>query len=268
MPGIESISLADVQAVYSGPEKDLWELIMGEQIHIGGLQSSIDLADKAGISEDMSGCDLCCCTGAGMRFLVRLQRVAAMTGVDATERVIVEGRQRCEVAGAGDRITFIQADACETGLASNSFDFVWGEDAWVYVVDKPALIKEAVRIVKPGGTIAFTDWVEGPAGLSEEERERFCRFMKFHDIESIPGYSALLEQNGCAVRTAENTGRFAAYVELYLKMVSMQFTYDVLRILDFNEKALDSIAEEMAFMYQLACEEKIVQGMFTAIKNE
>jgi hypothetical protein len=27
------IHLSDVQAVYSGPEHQLWELVMGEQIH-------------------------------------------------------------------------------------------------------------------------------------------------------------------------------------------------------------------------------------------
>ena len=32
-----STGLAEVQAVYSGPEGNLWELIMGEQIHVGGF---------------------------------------------------------------------------------------------------------------------------------------------------------------------------------------------------------------------------------------
>ena len=41
MKSIEGIGLADMQAVYSGAEGDLWELIMGEQIHIGGFQSSM-----------------------------------------------------------------------------------------------------------------------------------------------------------------------------------------------------------------------------------
>jgi hypothetical protein len=39
-----------------------------------------------------------------------------------------------------ERITFMLADVCETGLPGASFDFVWGEDAWCYVVDKPTLI--------------------------------------------------------------------------------------------------------------------------------
>ena len=80
--------LKDVQAVYSGPEGQLWELVMGQQIHIGGFRSSMDLAEKAGIGPGMSGVDLCCCNGAGMRFLVRFRNVARMHGVDATEAVV------------------------------------------------------------------------------------------------------------------------------------------------------------------------------------
>ena len=53
MQKIDTIGLSDVQAVYSGPEGDLWELIMGEQIHIGGFQSSMDLANKAGIGQGL-----------------------------------------------------------------------------------------------------------------------------------------------------------------------------------------------------------------------
>ena len=52
MKTIEDITLADVQAVYAGPEGDLWELIMGEQIHIGGFVSSTDLAEKAQIRSE------------------------------------------------------------------------------------------------------------------------------------------------------------------------------------------------------------------------
>ena len=51
MKAINDIDLTNVQAVYDGPEGKLWELIMGEQIHIGGFASSMDLADRAPIAE-------------------------------------------------------------------------------------------------------------------------------------------------------------------------------------------------------------------------
>ena len=267
MKSTTKIDLSDVQAVYSGPEGELWELVMGRQIHIGGFQSSMDLAERAGIGEGMSGVDLCCCNGAGMRFLVRFRNVARMHGVDATETVIQQGRRHSEAEGLADRITFTLADVCESGLPSEGDDFVWGEDAWCYVVDKPKLIAEAVRLVKPGGTVAFTDWIEGPAGLSDEEAERFLRFMKFPNIEDRDGYAALLSQNGCDINTAEDTGRFAPYMDLYLNMLNMQLTYDALRIIGFDVELMESLGGEMKFMQDLAHAGKIAQGLFIARKK-
>jgi SAM-dependent methyltransferase len=261
---IENIGLNDVKAVYDGAEGDLWELIMGQQIHIGGFKSSMDLAERAGIGAGQRGVDLCCCNGAGMRFLVRFRGVASMTGVDATETVIERCRARCEEEGLADRVDFKLADVCDSGLPSGKADFVWGEDAWCYVADKPRLVAEAARIVKPGGTIAFTDWVEGPKGLSVDEAERFLRFMKFPSVLDIGDYRRLLEENACDVVEAEDTGRFAPYVDLYLQMVDMQLTYDALRIIGFDVEAMGAVAGEFGSLQGLAHAGKIAQGRFIA----
>lgn len=268
MKQLPGIGLPDVQAVYSGPEGDLWELIMGQQIHIGGFRSSMDLAERAGIGPGTSGVDLCCCNGAGMRFLVRFRDVERMHGVDATAAVIERGRSRCAAEGLAERINFTLADVCDTGLAAASFDFVWGEDAWCYVVDKPKLVAEAVRLVKPGGRVAFTDWIEGPAGLSADEARRLLRFMKFPNIQDLDGYRRLLSDCGCEVQTALDTGRFAPYVDLYLNMLEMQLTYDALRIIGFDTDLMQSLAGEMAFVQQLAHAGKIAQGLFVARRGD
>ena len=268
MKNMENIGLSQVRAVYSGPEGRLWELIMGEQIHIGGFASSMDLADKAGIGSGMEGVDLCCCTGAGMRFLVRFRDVARMQGVDATEKVVEQGRLRCEQEGLSDKIEFTLADVCDSGLADASADFVWGEDAWCYVADKEKLIREAARIVKPGGVIAFTDWIEGKAGLTDAEAERFLTFMKFSNVQNLAGYSALLEANGCEVIAAEDTHRFSPHIDLYLNMLNMQLTYDALKIIGFNSELMQAMGAEMVFMQKLAHAGKIAQGLFVARKRK
>jgi len=262
-----NVDLSTVQAVYGGPEGDLWELIMGEQIHIGGFRSSMALADKAGIGPGMTGVDLCCCTGAGMRFLVRFRNGERMHGVDATEKVVERGRRRCEAQGLSDKIEFTLADACASGLPDASADFVWGEDAWCYVVDKPKLIAEAARIAKPGGIIAFTDWIEGGKGLSESEAQRFLQFMRFPNVQDQEGYAVLLEESGCAVESAEDTGRFGPYVDLYLDMLNRQLTYDALQILGFDSDQMQAMGGEMVFMQELAHAGKIAQGLFVARKR-
>lgn len=268
MKTMDNIGLKEVQAVYSGPEGELWELIMGQQIHIGGFTSSMDLAEKAGIGSDMEGVDLCCCNGAGMRFLVRFRDVTRMHGVDATEKVIEQGRLLCQQEGLSDKIDFILADVCDSGLEDGSVCFVWGEDAWCYVVDKEKLISEAARIVRPGGVIAFTDWIEGKAGLTDTEAQRFLTFMKFPNVQNLEGYSDLLATNDCEVITAEDTGRFGPYVDLYLNMLNMQLTYDALKIIGFDSNLMQSMAAEMTFMQKLAHAGKIAQGLFVTRKKK
>ncbi len=123
-----------------------------------------------------------------MRALVRFCSVAQMIGVDATEQVVERGRAICQSEGFDGRISFLLGDACATGLPTGGADFIWREDAWCYVEDKDALIAEAARLVPAGGAIAFTDWVEGAAGLSSSEAERLLRHIRFPSILAVGDY--------------------------------------------------------------------------------
>ena len=260
----EANTLEAVRAVYAGAEGDLWELLMGHQIHIGGLKSTLDLAARAGIGAGQSGVDLCCCNGAGMRALVRFRGVAAMTGIDMTETVVARGNARCAAEGVADRVHLLQADACATGLPDAKADFVWGEDAWCYVFDKRRLVAEAARLVKPGGVLAFTDWVLGATPMTAAEAARYLRFMHFPNVASIDDYRDHLSAAGCTIELAEDTGRFAPYVDLYLEMIDKQLTWDALRLVGYDLQALGAIGEEMQFLRGLAHDGKIAQGRFVA----
>ena len=53
-----------------------------------------------------------------------------------------------------------------------------------------------------GGVIAFTDWVEGSARMTDAEAQRFLGMMIFANVENIGGYVLLLSDNACEVRFA------------------------------------------------------------------
>ena len=163
------MSSEDVSQAYDGIEGRLYELMMGELLHLGGLVSSLELAEQAGIGDGMRGIDLCCGNGASMRMLLQQLGVASMTGVDLSTMQIDRATKSTRAAGLEDRIEIVHGDATATGLPEGSADFVWSEDAWCYVPDKAALVVEAIRLVKPGGTLAFTDWTLGETPLRDEE---------------------------------------------------------------------------------------------------
>jgi SAM-dependent methyltransferase len=267
MHSIAGIRLADVQAEYSGTEGDISHLIMGELVHVGGLRSTLALAARARIRPGTSGVDLCCYTGGGMRALVRFCSVARMVGVDATPQVVQRGREICESEGLDDRISFVLADACMTGLVSQSADFVWGEDAWCYVERKEALIVEAARLLPPGGTIAFTDWVEGPTGLSPSEAERVLRHMRFPSIMGVGDYRDLLIGAGFRVEAGEDTGQFAPHFELYRDIVTLQLTYDALKATGFDKERMEALEREREFIREVASQDKLIQAMFVARRS-
>jgi SAM-dependent methyltransferase len=264
---LPDLGLADVQAEYAAADGDISQLIMGEQVHVGGLSSTLALAACAGICAEMVGVDLCCHTGAGMRALARFCGVKAMVGVDATEQVVERGREVCRAEGLGGRISLVVGDACATGLPTGRADFVWAEDAWCYVEDKRALIVEAARLLRPGGTIAFTDWVEGPAELGALEAERLLRFMRFPSILNIADYRNLLGETGLRIEASEDTGRFAPYFDLYRDMITMQLTYDALKAVDFDSERMTYLEAERDFVRQLGREAKLIQAMFVARKS-
>lgn len=262
-----AVTLQDVKAVYSGPEGQLWELIMGEQIHVGGFASSMALAQAAGIREGQSVLDLCSALGAGLRFLVKNFNVRGY-GLDGTEHMLEEAKKRTVRDGMDGSIEFKLGDVTSIPWDNGTFDVVWGEDAWCYVTDKEKQISEAARVLKKGGTIAFTDWVEGPKGLPDADAERISRFMKFPYMESQKGYEALLKKYGFEVKVSDDlTSDFADHIQFYIDMLMKQLTFDALRIIGWDMNLMQAMGGEMGFMLQKAREGALGRTRLVGVKT-
>eukprot|EP01083_Nonionella_stella_P317157 1153383_1 len=262
--------IQEVDHIYNSCEGDFWELIMGRFIHTGGWYSSVDLASKAGIKPNMTGVDLCSNSGEAARFLVRNRGVRKMYAVDLSKTAVERGQKRSREDGFGDdQIICVQADVTK-GLPmfqNETFDFVWGEDAWCYVPDKGALIQSAMRILKPGGLIAFTDWILGPTPMTEEELADWLKFMTFPNCETVESYAQKMANAGFSVLHAYDTGRFTPYTKLYIDMIEQQMQGDALRIFgnDYNE--YERTMKMFYMMLKLSQEGKVAQGLFVGQKK-
>src|SRR5581483_2921898 len=152
-------------------------------------------------------------------------------------------------------------------LNDGSADFVWGEDAWCYVVDKPALVAEAVQLTKRGGVIAFTDWVEGLGGLSDAEADHVMQIMTFPTLCTIEGYRELFGAQGCDVVVAEDTGGFGPAFELYAELLRRQLTFDAFELFGFSKEFVDIVADQLAGLARLGHERKLGQVRFVARRH-
>ncbi len=261
------MTIENVKEVYSGAEGKLWELIMGEQIHVGGWSHSMILADAAGIKEGQKVLDICCALGAGLCFLERKYGIKGY-GLDVTQHMIDEAILRTARDGQAGSITYKVGNAENIPWDDGEFDVLWGEDAWCYVDDKEKLIEEAARVLKPGGTIAFTDWIEGPEGMDENTAQRICSFMKFPDVLNRKKYEELLNKHGFKLKLSEDlTEEYAGYVEFYIKMLTEQLYFDALKIIGWDEEMFGAMGAEMMFMAETARKGGFGRARFVAVKE-
>ena len=262
----QQIHLADVQAVYSGPEGRLWELLMGEQIHIGGLQSSMDLAERAGIARRLARRGPLLLQRRGHAFPAALPQRGAHDRRGRHARMLALARQRAADEGVADRIAFVEADVCATGLPGGQLRFRLGRGRLVLRRGQA----QADRRGGPAGQAGRRDRLHRldgrPGPMTADEAKRYLAFMKFPSVLSLDEYSALLQANGCAVRVAQDTGRFPQYVPLYLDMIEKQLTYDALKIIGFDRAGRQRSSARCASCRSLAEAGKIIQGLIVAQK--
>jgi SAM-dependent methyltransferase len=208
------VGIDGVNDVYDGPGGVLWEMLMGEQIHVGGEMETEILAEKAGLEASSMVLDVCSAVGGPARHLARTIG-CRVVGLDATPRMHDEALRRTKEAGLEGKVTYRLGNALDMPFRAGSFDVVWGQDAWCYVTDKARLISECARVVRPGGVVAFTDWLEtGP--LSNELWTALNSFMVFPYLETLDGYARLAETAGLSVVEREDLSPdFARHVQGY-----------------------------------------------------
>ena len=111
---------------------------------------------------DMSGAaavvDLGCGTGVVTRALAARDGFAGtVTGIDQSPEFIAAAERLAATDGVGDRVEFVVGDAHELDFPTASFDAVVAHTLVSHVRDPLAVLAEAARVVRPGGSVAIFD---------------------------------------------------------------------------------------------------------------
>jgi sarcosine/dimethylglycine N-methyltransferase len=178
------------------------ELKEHDQDHYGGIAAVDALATAADIAATDHVLDICSGMGGPARHLAH-RLGCRVTGIDLTRSRVESARRLTALVGLADRVGFVHGSALALPFADASFDVVIGQEAWVHVPDKPRLIGEAVRVLRPGGRIAFTDILQhGP--MPEATRARLEQGMTYASYGSLALYPRWLEAQGCRVLRVED----------------------------------------------------------------
>ncbi|MBK17727.1 MAG: SAM-dependent methyltransferase [Rhodospirillaceae bacterium] len=138
-------------------------LNLADQIHGGGLNSTITLAELAGVSKGSHVLDAGCGVGCGARYLAHHFN-CQVEAVDLTPEFVEAAAQLNTLCGLQDAITVSQGSVTDLRFEDGCFDLVWSQNVTMNVEDKTSMFSEVFRVLKPGGRFTFSHAANGPNG--------------------------------------------------------------------------------------------------------
>ena len=80
-----------------------------------------------------------------------------VVGIDASADMVAMSAERARRSALAGRTEFAVGDAIELHLPAQNFDFATAIQVYEYVDDVPGALREAYRVLKPGGLLAVLD---------------------------------------------------------------------------------------------------------------
>ncbi len=194
MSETESSEVAACCAVFY--EQDWVQNLLGDSFHPGGPDLSARLVHSLNLPENARTLDVAC--GVGTTTLM----MARQFGLDSVGLDFSQANIDSAIAAAGENppvlSEFFQGSADSLPFEDSSFDAVVCECAVSTFPDQPKVIREFLRVVKPGGTIGITDMViEGE--LPEDVKEHVAPWTCMAEAHSIAGYQKLFLDEGFVI---------------------------------------------------------------------
>jgi cyclopropane fatty-acyl-phospholipid synthase-like methyltransferase len=166
-------------------------------------RTSAILAEAAGIDGSSYVLDVGC--GCG-NFLIYLAERAGCRGegLDLSEERVKFAAGK--IAGRDLRICFWHGSATRMPYQTGTFSHVVSQDALFLVPDKPRSHAEILRVLRPGGIFACSDFLQPTPQIGDRARRHVYDRVRWSGGYSLPGYTAALEDAGFRLLEARDLG--------------------------------------------------------------
>lgn len=186
--GIENSNLfssKDIAKYYDVSEDHymyFWDLNQSHALHYGYWDASTKnfrealsrineiLAEHANIKAGNNVLDAGCGVGGSSIWLAKNKR-AKVTGITLSTKQANRAIAFAKEIGLADEVDFQVQDFTQTNFVSGSFDVVWAIESVCHASSKENFIREAYRLLKPGGQLIMADFFIEQEGSIEEQTQ-------------------------------------------------------------------------------------------------
>ena len=158
MPPANTLETKDPTAELKSKARETWALGDYDAIAVLTTPPAGRLVRFAGVRPGQSVLDVAC--GTGVVALTAQQAGARVTALDLTPELIEKARDNERTAGTAGTtgIDWHVGDAEAMPFEDASFEVVLSQMGHMFAPRPEAATRELLRVLKPGGTLAFTTW--------------------------------------------------------------------------------------------------------------
>lgn len=164
------------------------------------------LAEMAQIKKSDRVLDAGCGVGGSSLFLAR-KIGCPVVGISLSDKQIAKANNLASKESFTNTPEFLVMDFTKTSFPSSSFDVIWGIESVCHAANKDAFIREAHRLLKPGGRLIVADGFGQDSTLNKSERRHMSYWLNgwgVDALESVPTFQKHLETQGFQQITYRN----------------------------------------------------------------
>lgn len=188
-----------------------------DQDHYGGTAATDRLIEESAVRAEDVVLDVCSGMGGPARYLA-WKTGCDVTGLDLTASRVEGATELTRVAGLSASVRFVHGDALAMPFQDASFSLAMAQESFAHIPDKPRLLAECARVLRPAGRLVFSDILHR-GDLSDPDQQRLFEGMTFSEIATVQEYAEQLR--GCGMKVVRLVDLTAEWTRILVERHAM-----------------------------------------------
>jgi tocopherol O-methyltransferase len=259
---------------------DAWSNIWGVHIHHGYYENDETIITKEdaqekliqkliatlGVNQDDRILDVGCGMGGSSIYLAKHYQ-AIVTGITLSNKQ-VDIASKNAINNGVRNVNFKIEDALSlTSFADSTFDIVWSLESCEQFIDKKLFLKNAYRVLKPGGKLLLATWCSSSEEYQGSEAKQYQKLCHAFDVPYMPTinrYLNLMQQESFTVTSSSDWSRYVG--KSWEIGVSLADAYSYFQLLKMAGWRGLRFANQIKLMREAFRTGRVQYGVFTAAK--